>query len=190
MALLTVTEAARLSRRSRTSIYRDLEKGRLDKVFTADGSLKIDSAELVRAYGPLGSFGGGTQAASTSAARAGASAAATDDAIRAVLQQVGQPGVSLAATPVIVAPPVEQPGGDAVELAVLRERLAACEHRIALLERIAQLEKAARLAADASWRERMQAKDEVIATLSNALSSEKPWPAWHGRSDGVKRAIN
>lgn len=189
MALLTVTEAARLSRRSRTSIYRDLEKGRLDKVFTADGSLKIDSAELVRAYGPLGSFTGGASGAGAAAVRTGASAAATDDAIRAVLQQVGQPAVSLAA-PVVPPPVLPMPPAEPVEVAVLRERLAACEHRIALLERIAQLEKAARLAADASWRERMQAKDEVIATLSNALSSDKPWPAWHGRSDGVKRAIN
>jgi len=169
MALLTVTEAARLARRSRTSIYRDLERGRLDKVYTADGSLKIDSAELTRAYGDV--------AGRVSQAGPGASRTATDDAIRAVLKQV--------------APASGPESGD---VAVLRERLAAAEHRIALLERIAQLEKAARLAAEASWRERVQAKDEVIGALSQALSNaarpeEKTWPAWpHGAA--AQRAIN
>ena len=167
MALLTVTEAARLARRSRTSIYRDLERGRLDKVYTADGSLKIDSAELARAYGDV--------ASRAPTAGPGASRAATDDAIRAVLKEVA-------------------PAAAGEEVAVLRERLAAAEHRIALLERIAQLEKAARLAAEASWRERVQAKDEVIGALSQALSNaarpeDKTWPAWpHGAA--AKRAIN
>lgn len=186
MALLTVTEAARLTRRSRTSIYRDMEKGRLDKVYTADGSLKLDSAELVRAYGPLpgGPATGGP----------GASPAATDQAIRAALRQVTTADAAAAgAQPAAGATDSVQ----STEVAVLRERLAACEHRIALLERIAHLEKAARLAADASWRERVQAKDQVIGALSTALANggkaaaqpDKEWPAWHRPGEG-KRAIN
>ena len=89
-----------------------------------------------------------------------------------------------------------------MEVAMLRERLAACEHRMALLERIAQLEKATRQAADVTWRERLQAKDEVIGAMKLALSRPQPqqstpddsWPTWgHGGGHGagaVKRAIN
>lgn len=189
MALLTVTEAARLARRSRASIYRDLEKGRLDKVFTADGALKIDSGALARAYGEIGRR--------EEPAAPGASPAATDMAIQAVLRQVDGPAdggaseAEHAAQAALVA-----------EGALLRERLAACEHRIALLERIAQLEKAARQAADVTWRERMEGKDEVIGALKVALARlqaqpqapaparDEGWPTWHHAAAAEKRAIN
>ncbi|HEX8605748.1 MAG TPA: hypothetical protein VF774_24105 [Pseudoduganella sp.] len=178
MALLTVTEAARLARRSRASIYRDLEKGRLDKVFTADGALKIDSVELARTYGEIGRR--------EERGTPGASPAATDKAIQAVLRQVeGRP---------------EEGDSEALELATLRERLAASEHRIALLERIAGLEKAARLAADVTWRERLEAKDEVIKALtlvqvqpqrqSPVPPREEGWPTWRPADGMEKRAIN
>jgi hypothetical protein len=177
MALLTVTEAARRARRSRASIYRDLDKGRLDKVFTADGALKIDSAALARAYGEIGRR--------EAPGAPGASPAATDKAIQAVLRQVDDAGRE------------EAGAGMAVEMAVLRERLAACEHRMALLERIAQLEKAARQAADVTWRERMQAKDEAIAALKGlARQQTQPqprdegWPTWNLTLPTEKRAIN
>jgi hypothetical protein len=178
MALLTVTEAARLARRSRASIYRDLEKGRLDKVFTADGTLKIDSAALARAYGEIGRR--------EDVGAPGASPAATQNAIQAVLRQVdGGPG---------------EVADQALALATLRERLAASEHRIALLERIAGLEKAARLAADVTWRERLQAKDEVIKALTLVQAQpqrqspvpprEEGWPTWRPADGMEKRAIN
>ncbi|WBS05557.1 hypothetical protein OU994_15345 [Pseudoduganella sp. SL102] len=185
MALLTVTEAARLARRSRASIYRDIEKGRLDKVFTADGALKIDSAALARAYGEIGRR--------EEPGAPGASPAATDKAIQAVLRQVDGAKVE-----------EQGEGGAVLEVAVLRERLAACEHRIALLERIAQLEKAARQAADVTWRQRVQGKDEVINALTLALARPEPqplpqaparprddaWPTWRHAPGGEKRAIN
>jgi hypothetical protein len=177
MALLTVTEAARLARRSRASIYRDLDKGRLDKVFTADGTLKIDSAALARAYGEIGRR--------EAPGAPGASPAATDKAIQAVLRQVDNAGRD------------EAGASAAMEMAVLRERLAACEHRMALLERIAQLEKAARQAADVTWRERMQAKDEAIAALkalarqqTQPQSRDEGWPTWNLSLPTQKRAIN
>lgn len=180
MALLTVTEAARLARRSRASIYRDLEKGRLDKVFTADGTLKIDSAALARAYGEIGRR--------EERGAPGASPAATDKAIQAVLRQVGEGGAQRAGEGAV----------EAVQLAVLREQLAACEQRIALLERIAQLEKAARVAADVTWRERLQVKDEVIKALTLVQPQPQPpapprgegWPTWRHAAGADKRAIN
>ncbi|OWW20948.1 hypothetical protein [Noviherbaspirillum denitrificans] len=53
MALVSITEAARLARRNRSTIYRDIEKGRLSKTVTPDGETQIDTSELLRAYGNL-----------------------------------------------------------------------------------------------------------------------------------------
>lgn len=53
MALVSITEAARLVRRNRSTIYRDIEKGRLSKTVTPDGEAQIDTSELLRAYGSL-----------------------------------------------------------------------------------------------------------------------------------------
>jgi hypothetical protein len=53
MALVSITEAARLVRRNRSTIYRDIEKGRLSKTVTPEGETQIDTSELLRAYGSL-----------------------------------------------------------------------------------------------------------------------------------------
>jgi len=53
MALVSITEAAKLVRRNRSTIYRDIEKGRLSKTVTLDGETQIDTSELLRAYGSL-----------------------------------------------------------------------------------------------------------------------------------------
>lgn len=53
MALVSITEAAKLVRRNRSTIYRDIEKGRLSKTVTPDGETQIDTSELLRAYGSL-----------------------------------------------------------------------------------------------------------------------------------------
>lgn len=53
MALVSITEAAKLVRRNRSTIYRDIEKGRLSKTVTPDGETQIDTSELLRAYGRL-----------------------------------------------------------------------------------------------------------------------------------------
>lgn len=53
MALVSITEAAKLVRRNRSTIYRDIEKGRISKTVTPDGETQIDTSELLRAYGSL-----------------------------------------------------------------------------------------------------------------------------------------
>lgn len=53
MALVTITEAAKLVRRSRRTLYRDIDKGRLSKSVTHDGATVIDTSELLRVYGML-----------------------------------------------------------------------------------------------------------------------------------------
>ena len=53
MTLVSITEAAKLVRRNRSTLYRDIERGRLSKTVTPDGETQIDTAELLRAYGRL-----------------------------------------------------------------------------------------------------------------------------------------
>lgn len=53
MALVSITEAAKLVRRNRSTLYRDIEKGRLSKTVTPDGDTQIETSELLRTYGQL-----------------------------------------------------------------------------------------------------------------------------------------
>jgi hypothetical protein len=53
MALVSITEAAKLVRRNRSTIYRDIEKGRLSKTVTPEGETQIETSELLRTYGRL-----------------------------------------------------------------------------------------------------------------------------------------
>jgi hypothetical protein len=53
MAFVTITEAAKLVRRSRRTLYRDMDSGRLSKTLSSTGTPTIDTAELLRVYGAL-----------------------------------------------------------------------------------------------------------------------------------------
>ncbi|WP_194720650.1 hypothetical protein [Noviherbaspirillum malthae] len=53
MALVSISEAAKLVRRNRSTIYRDIERGRLSKTVSPDGEAQIDTSELLRTYGRL-----------------------------------------------------------------------------------------------------------------------------------------
>lgn len=53
MALVSISEAAKLVRKNRTTLYRDIEKGRISKTVSPEGEAKIDTSELLRAYGRL-----------------------------------------------------------------------------------------------------------------------------------------
>ncbi|GAB3539974.1 hypothetical protein GCM10027343_08290 [Noviherbaspirillum agri] len=53
MALVSITEAAKLVRRNRSTLYRDIERGRLSKTVTPEGETQIETSELLRTYGQL-----------------------------------------------------------------------------------------------------------------------------------------
>ncbi len=53
MALVTIDDAAKLVRKARTTLTRDIENGLLTKTVLQDGDIRIDTAELLRAYGRL-----------------------------------------------------------------------------------------------------------------------------------------
>jgi hypothetical protein len=53
MAVVSVSEASRLSGRSRASLYRAFKSGEVSKSELPDGSPGVDTSELMRVYGPL-----------------------------------------------------------------------------------------------------------------------------------------
>lgn len=53
MAKHSITEASKLTGKARSTLHRHLKEGRLSKSQDADGQPVIDTAELVRVYGPL-----------------------------------------------------------------------------------------------------------------------------------------
>ena len=53
MALVSISEASRLAGRARTTVQRDVRKGRLSRTTGPDGRPAIDTAELMRVYGAL-----------------------------------------------------------------------------------------------------------------------------------------
>ena len=53
MPILTVTEAAKATNRSRATLYRHINKGDLSVHQQSDGTKGIDTSELMRVFGPL-----------------------------------------------------------------------------------------------------------------------------------------
>lgn len=53
MALVSISEAAKLVRKNRSTLYRDIERGRLSKTVSPDGETQIETSELLRTYGQL-----------------------------------------------------------------------------------------------------------------------------------------
>lgn len=53
MALISITDAARLVRKAESTLARDIEKGSLKKTVLQDGDIRLDTNELARIYGQL-----------------------------------------------------------------------------------------------------------------------------------------
>ena len=53
MSMVSITEAARLVSRSRTTLYRYIEQGKLSMCTDAQGAKCIDISELLRVFGEL-----------------------------------------------------------------------------------------------------------------------------------------
>jgi hypothetical protein len=53
MAQVSISEAARLSRRSRTTLYRYKDEGKLSFSVDSQGNPVIDTAELIRVFGTI-----------------------------------------------------------------------------------------------------------------------------------------
>lgn len=53
MAFVSVPQAATLVRRDKKSLYRDIATGKISAVKNAQGRAQIDTAELLRVFGPF-----------------------------------------------------------------------------------------------------------------------------------------
>ena len=56
MAWVTVRQATELTGKARSSLYRDMAKGRVSYRTEADGGRVVDTSELIRVYGELPQF--------------------------------------------------------------------------------------------------------------------------------------
>jgi hypothetical protein len=156
MALVTISQAAKLVRRGRASIYRDIEKGIVSKTVTPSGESGIETSELIRAYGRL--YLPDTPA---------------DTAI-----QDFEAKLDTWARTKNVSRTSHDTSGDSVHAAVLAEKLKSSQHRIELLERIVGLEAAVRRETTAALKAQLESRDSVIKTLqSQVLLLEYDRPA-------------
>ena len=152
MALVTITEAAKLVRRSRRTLYRDIDKGRLSKSVTHDGATVIDTSELLRVYGMLYKDGPETQQAPGNSA--------VDD-FEELVETWEHPQHPL-------------PKGHAAEHGTSAERaqLHILEEKIKSLEHVLALESTLRKVKDEVTNElcaRLEDKDRVIKILENKV---------------------
>jgi len=53
MALVSVTEAARLTGKNRATIHRYIKQGKLSQISDATNTKKVDTSELIRVFGSL-----------------------------------------------------------------------------------------------------------------------------------------
>ncbi|UYZ85597.1 helix-turn-helix domain-containing protein (plasmid) [Entomomonas sp. E2T0] len=53
MALVTITEASKLTKKNRTTLYRYIKEGKLSKTTDDAGKDKLDTSELLRVFGAL-----------------------------------------------------------------------------------------------------------------------------------------
>jgi hypothetical protein len=148
MALVTITEAAKLVRRSRGTLYRDIDRGRLSKTVAPDGATTIDTSELLRVYGTLHK--------ADDAAEETAGISSIDDFEELV--DTWEPG----------HPPLRRSAGMPGENA----RLQILEQKVKSLEHVLAVEATLRKVKDevtTELRARLEDKDRVIKILENKV---------------------
>lgn len=57
MTLVSISDAAKLVRRDRKTLYRDIKKGKLSATVGDSGMSQVETSELIRVYGALNTIG-------------------------------------------------------------------------------------------------------------------------------------
>jgi pyruvate/2-oxoglutarate dehydrogenase complex dihydrolipoamide acyltransferase (E2) component len=141
MALVSITDAAKLVRKTRAALERDIEKGRLNKTVLQDGDIRIDTADLIRAYGPL------PEPETETERKAERKAAAPKKTERA-------------------APPAKAPTpANKAQLALHQERIRALERVVALEAELRRTKDQV----TQELRARLAEKDQLIKTLESKI---------------------
>lgn len=151
MAVVTITQAAKLVRRGRASMYRDIDKGLVSKTVSASGEAGIDTSELLRVYGTL--YPSETPTTSDHGTEI------ADFEAKLNAWAPGRP----------TSEPTHETSGDSHRLAILEVELRAREDKIAQLERIVALERESRQLAAASMKRELDGKEQVIKLLENQV---------------------
>lgn len=154
MAFVTITEAAKLVRRSRRTLYRDIDAGRLSKTVNADGGASIDTAELLRAYGSLHMEDPVPPPRDTPP-----SGNEVDD-----FQDLVARWDTTHSAPRPL-PKAHAPGDERIQVVILEEKIKSLQH---ILEIEATLRKVKDEVTN-DLRARLEEKDQVIKTLENRV---------------------
>lgn len=154
MTVVSITQAAKLVRRGRASMYRDIEKGVVSKTVSPSGETGIDTSELLRAYGRLYQDDTNNVSIGTSAA-----SQLADFEMKVDGWTHGRAAPTMS----------QETSGDTLRLTVLEVEMRARDEKIAQLERIVSLERESRQLAAASMRRELDGKDQVIRLLENQI---------------------
>lgn len=139
MALVSIADAAKLVRKSKAALQRDIEKGRLNKTVLQDGDIRIDTADLVRAYGPLPE----PESERTTAT-----------------QKIAQKKTERPASSAKTAPPANK-----AQVALQQERIRALERVVALEAELRRVKDQV----TNELRARLAEKDQMIKTLESKI---------------------
>ncbi len=154
MAIVTITEAAKLVRRGRASLYRDISKGILSKTVSASGESGVETSELVRVYGKL-------YLPETSDEKNETQIGNDVDDFETKLSTWNETETS--------SKRQNETSGDSNKIAVLEQKVTAYEQRIELLERITALEGTVRRDTVAALKAQLADKDLLVRTLENQI---------------------
>lgn len=148
MALVSINDAAKMVRKTRAALYRDIERGVLTETVLQDGDIRVDTAELVRAYGPI-----------TPQEEAQANTMTVKESTAPKATPAPKKPQAEAKKPVLRSP------SDKVKIALQEERIKA-------LERVIALEAELRRVKDQvtnELRARLVEKDHLIKTLESKI---------------------
>jgi hypothetical protein len=146
MALVSITKAASLVSRGRATLYRDISKGRLSKTVLSSGETAIETSELIRVYGQIGSQ-----------EKSNASRGSSIDDFEQKAASWGESNT--------VSNVSHDPSGDSARTQILEERIRS-------LERVIALEADLRKVKDevtSELRARLEDKDQVIKSLEGKM---------------------
>lgn len=154
MAIVTITQAAKLVRRGRASLYRDISKGILSKTVSTSGESGVDTSELVRVYGKL-------YLPETFAEKNETLTGNNVDDFETKLSTWNENETGLKG--------LSETCRDTSNVAVLEEKVKAYEQRIELLERITVLEGTVRRDTVAVLKAQIADKETLIRSLENQI---------------------
>lgn len=173
MTIVSVSEAARLSGRGRATLYRLFERGELSRSVSPDGSVGVDVSELIRVFGQLKAPKAlrNAETLSQSVSELSAETVTTVPELDPVVLATAKAAQALETDSETADIPVltKRTGADSSVVVALQEKIASYEKQVALLQRIADLEREVRRETAAALKSQLESKDAMIQTLERQV---------------------